>query len=67
MIRDREEYTTPVGFAREPAAEVRRWIGRIMLGIVVLLLGYILLNNVVSPDDNEQPRNPLQSELPAPV
>jgi len=66
MPRDREDYIAPVGFAREPAVEVRRWIGRILLGLVIVLLGYILLNNVLSPEDT-QPQRTVQTELPGPI
>ena len=67
MMRDREEYISPVWFAREPALEVRRWIGRVLLGLVIALLAFIMINNVISPDTSPTPTQTQQEELPAPV
>ena len=64
---EREEYVAPVWFAREPAVEVRRWIGRILLAVLVVLLAFIVVNNVISPP-NETPRqNTTQDPLPGPI
>lgn len=67
MAHDREGYITPVGFAREPAIELRRWIGRVMLGLLLILLLFIVVNNVISPPDDPLPVNPTEGPLPAPV
>lgn len=62
----REEYVPPVGFAREPRAERRRWIGRIMLFLLVIFLAWLLKYGVLTPRD--QPSRPVPQEtLPAPV
>lgn len=66
MQRDREDYLAPVGFAREPDVETKRWIGRIVLLLVVLLLIFILVDNVVFPQDQPTPQ-PVEATLPAPV
>jgi len=66
MSRARENYTPIVGFAREPAAEVRRWIGRLFLLLVIILLGFILLTRVINPREDE-PAITNETELPAPV
>lgn len=55
----------PVGFAREPAVEVRRWIGRILLGALLAVLGFVIVNNVISPDDPGRGGS-IESTLPAP-
>ena len=45
----REEYVSPVGFAKEPAEERRRWVGRIFLIALVLFIGWLLVNRVLNP------------------
>ncbi|MFY9588264.1 MAG: hypothetical protein WAT66_12495 [Actinomycetota bacterium] len=45
----REEYVSPVGFAKEPSEERRRWIGRIFLIALVLFIGWLLVNRVINP------------------
>ena len=49
MTLPREEYITPVGFAREPAKERRRWWGRIFLALLVAALVYVLFTRVINP------------------
>ena len=68
MALAREDYTRPVGFAREPAMERRRWVSRIVLAAFVALIGWLLINRVISPPD-DQPRRvtPTESSLPGPV
>jgi hypothetical protein len=51
----REEYVSPVGFAKEPSEERRRWIGRIFLIALVLFIGWLLVNRVINPPE-ENPR-----------
>ena len=67
MSRGRDSYITPVGFAREPRAEVRRWIGRFFLLLLVVLLGWLLWNRVINPQQDEPTFDRSQTELPAPV
>jgi hypothetical protein len=62
----REHYVPPVGFAKEPSEERRRWIGRILLALLVGLLAFLIVFRVVSPPSEEgNPRLPAP-ELPAP-
>ena len=39
----REEYVSPVGFAKEPSEERRRWIGRVLLIALVIFVAWLLL------------------------
>jgi hypothetical protein len=61
----REEYVTPVGFAKEPAEERRRWIGRIFLILLVGFLGWLVLARIISPPDDGNPTIPTE-QLPGP-
>lgn len=61
----REEYVSPVGFAKEPAEERRRWIGRIFLVLLLAFLGWIVWARIVNPQDEGNSRLPAP-ELPAP-
>ncbi|HVL32776.1 MAG TPA: hypothetical protein VM600_04260 [Actinomycetota bacterium] len=64
----REDYVPPVGFASEPIAERRRWIGRFFLLLVIVGLGYIVVNRVINPQDDVQQRPPTTAtRLPGPV
>jgi hypothetical protein len=63
MSLAREDFISPVGFAREPAKERRRWIGRFLLAILVAGLLFILFNRVISPPTTEVPTTPAQSSL----
>jgi len=51
-----EEYVPPVGFAKEPSEERRRWIGRIFLIALVLFIGWLLVNRVINPPEEGNPR-----------
>jgi len=59
-----EEYTTPVGFAREPAKERKRWIGRIFLALLIAGLAYVLFTRVISPPTTVTNPVPTTSTLP---
>jgi hypothetical protein len=61
----REEYITPVGFAREPAKERRRWWGRIFLALLVAALVYVLFTRVINPPTSLTPQPALSSALPS--
>lgn len=68
MYDSREDYTPPVGFAREPSEERRRWFGRLFTLIVVVFIVWLAWTRVFSPPE-DNPRIPSiseQSELPAP-
>jgi hypothetical protein len=58
----REEYLPPAGFAKEPAEERRRWIGRILLAGLLLFIVWLALTRVISPP--EDTRGPIQQEEP---
>ena len=63
----REEYVSPVGFAKEPAEERRRWIGRFVLALLAVGLVWLLWFRVINPPE-ENPTLPTQQqqELPGP-
>lgn len=67
MIFAREEYITPVGFAREPGDERRRWIGRFFLLLIVLGLGWLMYNRVIHPPDDTRPPPGVEQQLPDPI
>ena len=59
----REEYVSPVGFAKEPYEERRRWIGRILLFALVVFIGWLLIYRVFNPFDQGNPGlGPTQQE-----
>lgn len=58
----REEYVSPVGFAKEPYEERRRWIGRILLLVLVLFIAWLFLYRVWSPFDSGNRLGPEQQE-----
>jgi len=64
MALPHEEYITPVGFAREPAKERRRWIGRIFLALLIAALAYVLFTRVINPPSTVVNPLPVQSSLP---
>jgi hypothetical protein len=61
----REEHVSPVGFAKEPSEERRRWIGRIFLVALIAFLGWIVWARILNPVEEGNPRLPAP-ELPAP-
>ena len=65
----REEYTSPVGFAKEPSEERRRWIGRIILILLIVFVLWLFVYRVLSPSqDTGNPTIPggQTTVLPAP-
>lgn len=64
----REEYVSPVGFAKEPSEERRRWIGRILLLVLLVFVAWLLIYRVLDPFDQGNPRLPQQQQtvLPGP-
>ena len=64
----REEYVSPVGFAKEPSEERKRWIGRIFLIALVLFIVWLLVNRVINPPNEGDPTLEPQIEqtLPGP-
>lgn len=63
----REQYFGPVGFAKEPAEERRRWIGRILLAALIVFIGWLLVNRVLNPPEEGNPRVPIEQPiLPGP-
>jgi hypothetical protein len=65
----REEYVSPVGFAKEPSEERRRWIGRLLLVVLLAFVVWLLLYRVFSPFSDENPglgNQQQQTVLPAP-
>lgn len=65
MLEQRESYISPVGFATEPAGQWRKWAGRLMVFVLVLGIGWMLVNRVVRTSD-DQPSMPVP-ELPGPI
>jgi len=62
----REQYVTPVGFAKEPVEERRRWIGRILLFVLVAFILWIAVTKVINPPRDENPTVPThRTEIPA--
>ena len=51
----REEYVSPVGFAKEPSEERRRWIGRILLLALLVFVVWLLLYRVFNPFNQGDP------------
>jgi hypothetical protein len=51
----REEHVSPVGFAKEPSEERRRWIGRIFLILLVAFVAWLFLYRVLNPADDGNP------------
>lgn len=66
MLQEHEEYLSPVGFATEPAGQRMKWIGRILLALLVAGIGWLLLNRVFSPPDDSAPTVPTP-QLPGPI
>lgn len=67
----REDYTHPVGFAREPSEERRRWFGRILTAGFILFIAWLAWARVFNPPSDtpqvpSQPPQQQQQSLPAP-
>jgi hypothetical protein len=63
----REEYLPPPGFAKEPAEERRRWIGRILLAALLVFIGWLALERVINPpEDSPGPTQQEEPILPGP-
>ena len=60
----REEYVSPVGFAKEPSEERRRWIGRIFLIALVLFIGWLLVNRVINPPEENPTLPQIEETVP---
>lgn len=67
MLGGSDDYVDPVGFAREPAQVRRHWLGRLLLGAFVVLLGFLLINGVLRPPDGTEPVRTEESTLPGPL
>ncbi len=64
----REEYVPPVGFAKEPSEERKRWIGRILLGLLLAFIVWLFVTRVINPPEEIQRLpTPQESQLPGPV
>lgn len=62
-----EDYTPPVGFAREPSEERRRWLGRVFTAVFIVFIVWLAWTRVFNPEDNPQIPIPRQQQnLPAP-
>jgi hypothetical protein len=63
----REEFTSPVGFAKEPSEERRRWVGRVLLIALVIFVGWLFVYRVLNPADESPvlPQQTQESFLPA--
>lgn len=63
----REDYYGPVGFAREPAEQRKRWIARIVLAGFVLFIVWLFVTKVINPpQDSGTSPGVRSSELPGP-
>ena len=60
----REEYISPVGFAKEPSEERRRWIGRVFLIALVLFIGWLLVNRVINPPEENPTLPQIEETVP---
>jgi hypothetical protein len=65
----REDYFGPVGFAKEPAEERKRWISRIILFLFLLFIVWLFWNRVVNTTGSNPtiPLRPTQSTIPGPL
>lgn len=61
-----DDYIPPVGFAREPRVERRRWVNRIFLFLFIAAISWMLVSRVVSPPDDSRSPGPTTSQLPGP-
>jgi hypothetical protein len=62
----REEYFGPVGFAKEPAEERKRWFGRILTLLFIVAIVLLFYYRVLTPPSSDSPQIPTQTELPGP-
>ena len=62
-----EEYIPPVGFAREPTEDRKRWVLRIVTGILIIAISWILIYRVIRTDTSPVPSGPGPSQLPGPL
>lgn len=66
MSRLDEGYLPPVGFASEPSTDRRRWIGRVLLAILVLFLCWMLVTRVINTPDEQPSTGTTEGPLPDP-
>jgi hypothetical protein len=62
----REEYFGPLGFAKEPVEERKRWFGRVVTLLFVIAIGLLLYYRVIQPPNTDTPTPTTQTELPGP-
>lgn len=66
-----EDYVPPVGFAREPREERRRWFGRFLTALFVVFILWLGWSRVINPPEDNPviPRNPnppvVETSLPS--
>ena len=61
----REDYASPVGFAREPVEERKRWFGRILTLIFAVLVALLFYFRVLQPPADQAPTpSTQQTQLP---
>lgn len=65
----REDYFGPVGFAKEPTQERKRWIGRLILALFIAFIGWLFWNRVVNTGTTtiNNPRPTQSPALPGPL
>lgn len=66
----REDYFGPVGFAKEPSEERKRWISRVILALFLVGIAWLFWFRVVNPQQSGDPGiriRPTQSNLPGPL
>jgi hypothetical protein len=67
LVSVREDYVSPVGFAKEPSEERRRWFARVLLIALVVFVGWLLLYRVIHPADEGNPTLPTNQETTIPA
>lgn len=65
----REDYTSPVGFASEPAERRKHWVARIFTGLLLIFIVWLAVTRVfTSPTDPSfRGPDPVESSLPGPL
>lgn len=65
----REEYTSPVGFASEPAEQRKHWVARIITALLLVFIVWLAVTKVFTSPTDPSFRNPapVESSLPGPV